>query len=327
MERDWPEIINLEIMSKCNLKCTHCKLQHQSTHAQDEFMSLEKFKICIDKIENFVKNAKEFMFSSVEPLIHPNLFEMMDYVASKNPNIEFPIQTNSMFLDGSVIEKMAVRNVPWISVSLDGAVEEKMSFFKVGTKSKIVVSNIRKLRERMPKDCTIRACFVSCTNNIDDLVNHIYFCKELGIDAVDVNGLFCFDKDHLQYALYSEEGNERVEQIYQDAKKAGEKLGIQVQVPLLKPKFIACEWNKSLLIDGDGNVNPCVMLAQKIPMHYLNSSTEGHIVRFGNIFEQDMEDIWNDERFVLFRENLKNHVLLDVCRSCAEGFGVVCSNR
>lgn len=324
---EYPEIINLEIMSKCNLKCVYCKLQHQTSSAEDQFMTFDKFKKCIDKIQDFVIHANEFMFSSVEPLIHPALFDMMDYITEINPNMEFPIQTNGMFLNESIVKKMSVRNVPWISVSLDGVNESQLSFFKKGTKFDTVVSNIKMLRKHMPAECVIRSVFVSNTENIWSLLEYVEFCKQLGIDAIDINGLFCYDRSLLKYILYSSEGNTAVEQIYQHAKKLGEQIGIQVQIPLLKPEFIACEWNKTLCIDGDGYINPCVMLAQKIPLYYLDGYTDGNIVRFGNIFDADIIDIWNSDECVNFHNCLKEKKMQDVCRFCSEGYGVVCSNR
>lgn len=324
---EYPEIINLEIMSKCNLKCKHCKLQYQTTHSNVGFMSVELFKKSVDRIEDFVIKAKEFMFSSVEPLIHPNLFEMMDYIANINPEMQFPIQTNGMFLNEEIVREMSKRNIPWVSISLDGVNESQLSFFKQGTKYDTVINNIKMLRKNMPSDCMIRSVFVSSTHNIESLLEYIPFCKNLGINAIDVNGLFCYDSSLKKYILYSENGNDEVEKIYQHAKEIGEKIGVQVQVPFLKPKFIACEWNKILCIDGEGNINPCVMLAQKIPFYYINGSTMGDIVRFGNIFDENPIDIWNNSACTRFHQHLKNKQMQEVCRFCAEGYGVVCSNR
>ena len=324
---NYPEIINVEIMSKCNLKCIHCKLQNQTTSSNVQFMSFEYIKSIIDKITDFVIHANEFMFSSVEPLIHPHLFEMMDYLSDINPNMEFPIQTNGMFLNENIIFEMRKRNIPWVSIAFDGVNEEQLSLFKKGTKMETVVNNIKMLRNNMPSSCVIRTVFVSNTENINSLIDYVYFCKDLGIDAIDVNGLFCYNPSLLKYTLYSEKGNEKVEQIFQEAKSIGDKLGIEVQIPLLKPHFIACEWNKILCIDGDGNVNPCVMLAQKIPLYYLDGHTEGSIVRFGNIFDTDITHIWNSNDCVEFHNCLKEHKMQEPCKFCAEGYGVVCSNR
>ncbi len=323
----YPEIINLEIMSKCNLKCIHCKLQHQTTEANNRWMSLEDFMKYANRIRDFIIHANEFMFSSVEPLLHPALFQMMDYISSINPRMEFPIQTNGMFLTEDIVRELRKKNVPWVSVALDGINEKQLAFFKKGTSFATVIDNLKMLRASMPESCLIRSVFVSNTDNIEILPEYVRFCKELGIDAIDVNGLFCYDKNLQKYALYSEMGNNQVEKIFDDAKKLGDKLGIQVQVPSLIPEFIGCEWNKILCIDGDGNVNPCVMLAQEIPFYFLGGYTKGRIVRFGNILETDITEIWNGEKCVEFHNCLQSKKIQSVCRYCAEGYGVVCSNR
>ena len=251
----------------------------------------------------------------------------MDYISSINPRMEFPIQTNGMFLTEDIVRELRKRNVPWVSVALDGINEKQLAFFKKGTSFATVIDNLKMLRASMPESCLIRSVFVSNTDNIEILPEYVRFCKELGIDAIDVNGLFCYDKNLQKYALYSEMGNNQVEKIFDDAKKLGDKLGIQVQVPSLIPEFIGCEWNKILCIDGDGNVNPCVMLAQEIPFYFLGGYTKGRIVRFGNILETDITEIWNGEKCVEFHNCLQSKKIQSVCRYCAEGYGVVCSNR
>ena len=183
------------------------------------------------------------------------------------------------------------------------------------------------LRASMPKSCVIRTVFVSNTENINSLLEYVRFCKSLKIDAIDVNGLFCYDRNLQKYALYSKEGNNIAESIYLKAKQLGEELGIQVQIPSLIPEYIACEWNKVLCVDGDGNVNPCVMLAQKIPFYFLDGYTTGKVVRFGNIMETDITKIWNSDACINFHKCLKEKKIQDVCKYCAEGYGVVCSNR
>lgn len=323
----YPEIINLEIMSRCNLKCIHCKLQHQVTKATNDWMSMDDFIRYIDRIRCFITNAKEFMFSSVEPLLHPHLFDMMDYISNINHKMEFPIQTNGMFLTSDIVNELAERNVPWVSIALDGINEEQVTFFKKGTVLKTVVDNIKLLRNQMPKTCKIRTVFVSNTENISSLIDYVYLCKSLGVDAIDVNGLFCYDEKLQKYALYTSEGNETVERIFLAAKEVGDRIGILVQVPMLRPQYIACEWDRVLCIDGDGYVNPCVMLSQKVPFYFLNESTEGKVVRFGNILDCEVDKIWGGDDCVEFHNNLKQRVIQDECRLCAEGYGVVCSNR
>ena len=171
----YPEIINIEIMSKCNLKCIHCKLQHQTTEAKNRWMSIEDFKKYADRIKDFIIHANEFMFSSVEPLLHPELFHMMDYVSSINPQMEFPIQTNGMFLSEEILGGLCERNVPWVSVALDGINEEQLAFFKKGTVFATVIDNLKMLRALMPKTCLIRTVFVSNTENISILLDYVLF--------------------------------------------------------------------------------------------------------------------------------------------------------
>ena len=322
-----PEIVNIEIMTKCNLKCRHCKLQYIKQSEGESLMSLSRFSSYIEKMEKIILNANELMFSSIEPLIHPNLFEMMDLVSKINPSMSFPIQSNGMFLNDEVIEGMKKRNVPWLSMALDGFDQFSTGYFKSGTDFEKVVKNIKKLRLEMSPEVVIRTVFVSHKDNIDKLPSYVRFCKELGIDAIDVNGLFCFNSEHVESVLYSKEGNNKVEEIFNNARQVASEVGIQIQFPQLKPIEIGCEWKRIFSVDENGDVSPCVLLAKKHPFYFLDSNTDGKTLHFGNIFETDPVDIWYEDKFVEFRNKIDCGNLPNECTLCADGYGVICSNR
>jgi MoaA/NifB/PqqE/SkfB family radical SAM enzyme len=290
-------------------------------------MPLDRFSNYMSRMEVIVKNASEFMFSSVEPLLHPQLFEMMDIVSKINPGMSFPIQTNGMFLTESIIESMKSRNIPWASVALDGYNQSSVEYFKVGSDFNLIISNIEKLRLGMPEDFVIRTVFVSHQGNIKKLPEYVRFCKKIGVDAVDINGLLCFNKELVSDTLYSYDGNEEAEKIFAEAKEIAKSEGIQFQYPELIPKIMGCEWKKIFSVDEDGNVAPCVMLSKQHPFYFLNSYTAGSQVLFGNIFEREPIEIWMDADYVEFRKRLDSIHMPKQCLLCAEGHGVVCSNR
>lgn len=290
-------------------------------------MEYETFCRYINRIADIIPFCKEFMFSSVEPLIHPDLFRMMDYLSEMNSHIEFPIQTNGMLLNANIIDQLSYRNVPWVSIALDGITQRSASFFKTGTDFQKVCAHIKMLRKKLPSNRIIRTVFVAHTENISELTRYVRFCKELGVDAIDVNGLFCYNAAFTPYALYGPDGNSDAGKIFQEAKDIGEEIGIHIQVPYLIPHYIGCEWKDVLCIDEEGNVNPCVMLAKKTPFFFLNACTKGSVINFGNILKEEIQDIWNKKEFVNFRDKVNSAQAPMECQLCAEGYGVVCSNR
>ena len=145
----YPYVINVEIMNKCNLQCKHCRVTYHGNIMKDvnpEFMDFEYFTKIIDRISLLIKKARSFQFSTVEPLFHKDIFNMMDYVSRYNKNIEYPLLSNGMLLTEKNIKELLKRNISTISISLDGYKKETVESFKTNTDFDRVVTNIKQLK-------------------------------------------------------------------------------------------------------------------------------------------------------------------------------------
>lgn len=329
IELEFPEIINVEIMTVCNLKCRHCRLQYRdsSLKSQKMFMTLDDFEKYSYILKEMIEHANEFMFSSIEPLLHPQLFDMINIVKNENPDMSFPIQTNGMIMSDKIEEELPRKNVPWISVALDGIDQSTSEFFKTGTEFDTVVNNIKIFNRIMPANCEMRTVFVAHQGNISILPDYIEMCYELGVNAIDVNGLLCFDRKYQIDTLYGKSNIEDTETIFKKAQKKAEVLGIEINFPFLRPTYVGCEWMRVFSVDIEGNVCPCVMLSEKIPFFFEDRETQGEKIIFGNILSQSPKDIWDENKYVNFRHKIINNCIPKQCKSCAEAYGVICSHR
>ncbi len=327
METAFPALINVEIMTVCNLRCSHCKVQFYSKTKHTPFMPLNKFERFLDRLHSLVQHASEFMFSSVEPLLHPHLFEMMDVIAGINPEMSFPIQTNGMLLTRQAVEALCLRNVPWISIALDGCDPVTAQTLKVGSDFQRVVDNIKLLKTAASRPIRLRSVFVVQRKNIAQLTDYVEFCHELGIDEIDVNGLFTFSREQGDLILYSPQGNEYALQKFREAKAKATAVGIEIQFPRLTPTPLGCDSTSNFNVDEEGNVSPCVLLAKSFPFYFLGRQVMNAALSFGNIFEKEPLEIWRDHRFASFRQSLRFSRLPSSCASCSEGYGVICSKR
>ena len=75
----------VDILSSCNLKCASCPHSIEETDVPKGSMTLDTFKSVFDKI---VKDSPSIshisLYSWGEPLLHPYLSEIIDYVHEKN---------------------------------------------------------------------------------------------------------------------------------------------------------------------------------------------------------------------------------------------------
>lgn len=92
--------INLHIIDNCNYSCRHCFAKFGST----AILPLDKWKIIID---NCIENSEvtEFNIAGGEPMIHPNLMEIVKYIVSKGKRCS--LITNGILMTEKWVEENA----------------------------------------------------------------------------------------------------------------------------------------------------------------------------------------------------------------------------
>ena len=317
-------------MNKCNLKCKHCRVTYHGNIMEDvnpEFMDFEHFTKIIDRISNLVKKAHSFQFSTVEPLFHKDIFRMMDYISRYNRAIEYPLLSNGMLLTEKNIKELLKRNVPSISVSLDGCKKDTVESFKTNANFDQVVSNIKLLKKLSKNKIEVYAVFVATKESIIELVEYVGFCEKLKIDRILVNGFVSFLPENAHLYLYSKQGNPEVQKCFQLAYDNAKKQNIDIEFPSLAAKPLGCGLHSYMNICENGDVSPCILLARKTPFELFSKSVTVKPVIWGNVFDKDPLSIWRSNESISFRKMLKRNVVPKECSLCPDAYGVICSNR
>ncbi|MFA5335579.1 MAG: radical SAM protein [Candidatus Omnitrophota bacterium] len=325
----FPKSINVEIMTVCNLKCKHCRVTYHGSLIPDVkpgMMELDHFKKIVDRIPSLIRKTVTFQFSSIEPLFHKDLFAMMDYVSGYNRHISFPILTNGMLLNEKNVEGLCSRNVPSVTVSLDGCRKETVESFKTGSDFDRVTGNIRSAREGSKGKFLLNTIFVATASNINELVEYVDFCSGLGIDTIFVNGFLSYKQESSRLSLFSKAGNPEVYGIFLKANERARESGIKIQFPFLTAKPRGCDAHSNMYIGENGEVAACMHLARRTPLVLFSDSKINPPVIYGNVFEEDPERIWNKREFSDFRNRHKRGEVPDECAFCGEAYGVIVSN-
>lgn len=120
----FPDHIDIEISSACNLRCPMCYT------VTDEFkekikvglMDFELFKKLIDESKKFKPYSIRISFRG-EAFLHPNVFEMIEY--AKNAGIkEVSSLTHGGMLNEEKFRKLIKLELDWLTISFDGLGEE-----------------------------------------------------------------------------------------------------------------------------------------------------------------------------------------------------------
>ena len=99
----------------CNLRCRHCYSQSQNLKYEGEINTADAIRF-IDSLADF--KVPVLLFSGGEPLMRPDLFELVAHARSRN--IRAVISTNGTLITPEVASKLRTAGLSYVGVSLDG---------------------------------------------------------------------------------------------------------------------------------------------------------------------------------------------------------------
>lgn len=108
-----------EMTTKCNLKCVHCHAAGGATGSDE--LTTDQAKNLLDSLSR-VKNFRMMAFTGGEPLMRPDLFELLAY--ARELGFTNTIATNATLIDDRVAQRLRDHGVVIAAVSLDGFTAE-----------------------------------------------------------------------------------------------------------------------------------------------------------------------------------------------------------
>ncbi len=126
-DRRMPSTFAIETSLVCNLKCPECALGGELIDRKKGVLAYERFKIIAEKIRPFARYIYLHLWG--EPMLNPDIFSMIRYAA---PFATTHISTNALMLDRESAERLIASGVSEILVSIDGATQEVYQIYRVG---------------------------------------------------------------------------------------------------------------------------------------------------------------------------------------------------
>jgi radical SAM protein with 4Fe4S-binding SPASM domain len=108
-------IVVWNITRKCNLKCVHCYNDSGPDKSCNE-LSTSQAKTVLDDLAQF--GVPSVLFSGGEPLMRPDLFELIEYAAGQG--LRTVISTNGTLITADIADKIKKAGVSYVGISLDG---------------------------------------------------------------------------------------------------------------------------------------------------------------------------------------------------------------
>lgn len=321
-------MIGLSLTNNCNLKCSMCWQRDKSAI---HYLPVDSIKKIVDSISIF--GRPPIYLWGGEPLLHPNIWEIIQYLKSKN---FFTIINTNGYLLGDNIKDILDNKVDMLIISIDG-LEETHNTVRGNNKafSKLIsaIKELQKTKTRRPIltiNCVINE---SNYNKLTDLValkkelkaeylefqfmmffsekekdgykqmlNKLFDAKSTSVDyypenqdKTDMNVLLSQintikkeNDPNIRFFPYPVNSDEKVRDYYSNPNRIG----------INKCKNI----ENSLWVESNGDIVPCSCFPD---------------YTIGNINQQSVFDIWNNQKFLDFRKKLDT-ALFPICQRCCD---------
>lgn len=288
-----PEVAQIEITNRCNFNCLMCQRVSLKVPLKD--MDLSLYKQVIDKLEGI----KEIILTGWgEPLIHPDLLEMIKYAKKKGKWVS--LTSNGSLLTRDFAKKIIQAGLDSISFSIDEIKAPKGSLAHPVTSQIRNVENFLKLRKGKKPEVVIQTTLHK--GGQERISEVIAWAAKIGAEMVNINRLDMRFNQNLKRPNFEEE-----KEFVKKLEQVGRKYKIQTEFRphiafsgfarliyrLLAP-YMALGGKHCLrvynyvYINLAGEVTPCCAL----PLWLV-----------GNLLRDDLRTIWQSEKFKKFKQH------------------------
>jgi radical SAM protein with 4Fe4S-binding SPASM domain len=335
-----PRGIDLELSSKCNLRCTMCpKTKGLEPNPSNSDISWETFRN-VEKIFPYVDRICLSGFG--ESFLHPDFLEMVRVV--KSYGISANVTSNGLLLRENIAKDIVQSGLDYLSISIDALDPETLKLVR-GTREieKIIrnIDGILKAKEELSsKTPLIGISFTAMNLNVDQLPGIVHYAIEKNMDSVNVcpfddyrnnfeysmtsnldkarenfikarnialqhnmNVIFNFETEFIK-KLKEKDPKDEFFKIFHSFIPTNKGIDVEKSAKEGKPTRKHCFMPFfNLVVTSKGDVIPCC------------KSTPSEIM--GNVNNTPILEIWRSAKFREFRRKLLSSKPPIVCKLCA----------
>ena len=322
-----PYIVVLDPTNVCNLKCPVCPTTKGELLHPSGRIPVEKFRSLVDRIAPHTYRLILYIWG--EPFLHRQIIEMLSYADRKR--ISTSISSNLNILPREGAEALVLSGLDDLVVSCDGLSQETYERYRVGGELDKLISNMNAIKQAKKKlgrsNPNIEFQFLVFKHNEHEVDRVHEFATEHGANtvrlerpAIDFNIPDIRPAVNPEYARSEFQAFQLPDSIdNQDQSQTvpitGPVLTEQPESkPLLQPveatllSPIDCYWPwRVLTVSWNGEVDPCCFNNQ--------------LGSFGNVFDQPLLDLINNEKFVYARRRIAGKASDEgfddvICKTC-----------
>lgn len=286
-----PVAAGIELTNCCNLSCPQCNSGSGLMTRSRGYMSVDLFEKTIKELGPYLYNIN--LYFQGESMMHPEFFTILE----KCSKIHTTLSTNGHFLSMENAEKIVRSGLSKLIISLDGMDEKAYSSYRLKGDFETVldgIKNISEARKRNASCLKVVIQFLVNRNNEHQITAVRRFAAEMDV-SLHLKSMQIINRDSYESWLPSKSR-------YSRYRKADGEYEIKSNLP----DRCARLWFNPV-ITWNGLVLPCCF-----------DKDADHVM--GSMNENSFRDIWNGERYRLFRKNvITGRRTIDICRNCTSG--------
>jgi MoaA/NifB/PqqE/SkfB family radical SAM enzyme len=300
------QVIQIEVSSLCNLKCTFCPTTYLRYPERAGLFPLSLYK---KLIPYFPWTYWVYLQGWGEPLYHPELWQMVSL--AKQQGVKVGLTTNGTLFHEKNLDQIFQSGIDLISFSIAGASPATHNKIRVNSDLNCILKSIETIVQRREKLNSnlpvIKLSYMLTRQTVAELPQAINIASILGVDELYATNLdYVFNEGIYNDKIFSVKPNP----LYQEYISQGEKLAHKRKLafrsyPLvIKEQLPTCELNPSsfIFITSNGDVVPCTYLGRlQNPRYNQDGLQIIPIKSFGNLQDDSLEAIWSKEDYQNFR--------------------------
>jgi len=320
--------ITLELTYRCNMNCDFCMLKNETRRSAARELRFPDLKALVDQVQ---PAGLGFFITGGEPFLHPDCTELIEYI--KKTRLKCGINTNGLLLTPPVADRLLAAGTDYVIISLhDADVTHKHTIREDAFKR--VTSNLRYLAGKKSWTSLLVNSVISPTT-LDCMTDMVDSAADCQVDAITFQHMRFLTPKNINdlHTIWSQTGGDaplsynlmdqkdfdlaKIEKQVARAKERAAKRDISIFFkPNLDSKGLHT-WYK-----GDGLIGRhCLYLYTDVR---INPAGDVHGCQFiqqkmGNIREQPLPDIINNEKYRKFRQAFRQaDTLLPACGRCCK---------
>lgn len=313
------DCVQVEITTRCDLRCSYCPQTVLREHWRAANMRWETFA----RLWPLMRRCHRIHLQGWgEPLLHPDFFRMIKL--AREAGCAVSTTTSAMPMSEAVARKLVESGVDIVAVSLAGT-DAVSNGLRQGAPFERVCRAIERL-QAIRQACQgvhleVHIAYLMPASTMAAVSRLPSLMQRLGVHAAVISTLDFTPSPALEAEAFGLHETAKLEQaaalLFAAAGEA-RRLGMQFHYALPDPAAPGqrCRENiaRSLFVAVDGSVSPCVFT--NLPIR-----GEAHPRRvFGNVDQEAPLVIWEGDRFRQFRQNLAAGRPDAVCQRCPKRY-------